>query len=125
MGRVSTTWEKGQSGNPKGRPPKNRALTAILERTGNVKREVKGKPVSAKRLLAQLLWEAATTGRVTFPDETDAKQLDQQEWIGVVKFVYQHIDGPPKAEVDITSDGEKVEGITYIKEVRPNDSPTE
>lgn len=101
-------FEKGKSGNPNGRPLKKRTLTTILERAGNAKREVDGQPVAAKKLLGDLLWEAATTGKVTFPGTTEPKVLDQQEWVGVVKFIYQHIDGPPKAELDVTSGGESI-----------------
>lgn len=98
-------WKKGESGNTKGRPPKKRTLTEILEKAGNAKQEVGGDSFAAKKLLADLLWQAATTGTVTFPDGT-VRALDVQDWMGAVKFIYQHIDGPPKAELDITSDGE-------------------
>lgn len=101
------TFRKGESGNPKGRPPKHRQLTAILEKAGNAKK-VYGDGVAPKKLLAELLWQAAATGTVTFPGDTDATKLDMQDWIGVVKFIYSHIDGPPKTEVDITSAGEQL-----------------
>ena len=54
-------FKKGQSGNAKGRPPKNRTLTAILEKAGNTKHVVGGKPVAAKKLMADLLWETTLT----------------------------------------------------------------
>jgi len=99
------TFKAGQSGNPKGRPLKNRTLTGILEKAGNLKQDMGNAAVTRKQLLADLLWQAATTGTVTFPDGF-VRTLDIQDWSGVVKFIYQHIDGPPKAEVDITSGGD-------------------
>ncbi len=98
---------KGVSGNPKGRPPKNRALTDILEKAGAASLDINGNKVSGKRLLASLLWEAATTGRVTFRHEDDGQNaqgyvLKPEEWIGIAKFIYTQIDGPPKQNVELT-----------------------
>lgn len=88
-------FKKGQSGNAKGRPPKNRTLTAILEKAGNTKHVVGGKPVAAKKLMADLLWEAAATGKVTEPDGTTVT-VEMGDRLGIIRFLYQHIDGPPK-----------------------------
>lgn len=90
------TFKKGESGNPKGRPPKHRTLTNILERTGSAKIDHAGQEVSGKHLMAELLWQAATTGCVTFPGQDETVELDSQDWIAVVKFIYSQIDGPPK-----------------------------
>lgn len=120
MPKTATTWQKGTSGNPNGRPPKNRTLTAILERAGNAKVGVD--EVAAKKIVADLLWEAASTGRVIFPNGTE-KWLDIQEWTGVVRFIYQHIDGPPKSELDVTSNGETLMRVIYGND-GTNDSAT-
>lgn len=94
------TFRKGESGNAKGRPKKNRTLTDILEKAGSTKR-VYGQGVAPKNIVAELLWQAAATGQVTFPDGT-TRTLDVQDWSAVVKFLYQQIDGPPKTEMEVT-----------------------
>jgi len=32
----------------------------------------------------------------------------------MVKFIYQHIDGPPKSEIDITSAGKELKGYVMV-----------
>ena len=97
-------FAKGQSGNPNGRPPKNRALTDLLEAAGNQTIERDGKKIARKRIVASLAWELLTTGETVLPNG-QALKLAPQDWIGLYKWIYQHIDGPPKAEIDVTSDG--------------------
>jgi len=52
-----------------------------------------------------MLWELATTGWATFPDGSQLK-CSPSDWLGVVKFLYGQIDGPPKTEMDLTTGGE-------------------
>lgn len=113
--RKPTSWRKGQSGNPNGRPRKNRTLTTILERAGNAKTE--GGKVAQKKVLADLLWEGATTGAVTFGDVT--KPMDAQDWLGLVKFLYSHIDGPPKTDIELSGSVEVIQK-GYVQ-VNPDD----
>jgi len=91
----------GVTNNPKGRPPKNRALTEILEKAGAASLEINGSKVSGKRLLAALLWEAATTGKVTFAEDR-VFFCDIDQWAGIAKFIYTHVDGQPKQNVELT-----------------------
>lgn len=109
-------FQPGQSGNPKGRPPKERALTTILERAGGKTLEVDGKRVSGRNLVARMVWEGVTTGIVKFPDGK-VLALSPTDWKDMLKWIYQHIDGPPRAEVDLTSDGEKIT-VQFINDWR-------
>jgi hypothetical protein len=119
-------WKKGKSGNPNGRPPKNRALTEILEKAGSQSVEVDGKKVASKRIVAALLWQVATTGMATFPDGS-ILSVSPQDWLAVVKFIYAQIDGPPKAEMDVTSNGETipVSFIDYRVGLKSSDDSTD
>ena len=112
-------WKKGQSGNPAGRKPKGRTLTDILEKTGSKTVVIDGKRVSGKRLLARILWDIATTGKAAFPDGTELI-VAPADYLAVIRFIYQHIDGPPKSEMDITSGGEviKVNGRRAVDLLR-------
>ena len=107
-------WTKGNSGNPKGRPPKDRALTDLLEKAGSVMVSIDGKRVTSKRYLAQMVWQAVMTGEVIFPDEKRMK-LSPQDWKDFVKWIYSHVDGPPTASVDLTTAGDKI--IVTVKGV--------
>ena len=98
-----SAWTPGASGNRRGRPPKGRALTELMEKAGS-KTVLRGdKKVARKTILAEMLWEAAMSGKVTFetnPDpcvtvsRTEALAID--EWFDIAKFIYSHVDGPPK-----------------------------
>lgn len=92
-------FQPGQSGNPKGRPKKDRALTAILERAGSATVDVGGKRVSGKQLMARMVWQGITSGEIAFPDGKKMR-LAPQDWRDFVKWAYAHIDGPPRPELD-------------------------
>jgi hypothetical protein len=111
MGR----WAKGQSGNPNGRPPKQRAWTKILEAAGNKKEKLPdGSQVARKKILAELIMQGVTNGVVTLPTGKTLT-LSPKDWLDMVWKVYGQVDGPPRAEVDVTSGGERVQGpIVYL-----------
>ena len=115
MTKQSGRWKPGESGNPKGRPPKGRALTDILEKTGSKMVDVvhpdgSVKRVSGKRLLGAMVWEAATTGQVTMPDGTIKQIEDFNDWLTVAQFIYKHIDGPPPKPVELSGvDGNPID----------------
>lgn len=54
--------------------------------------------------------EGITTGRVTFPDGS-MLELSPQDWQAMLWKAYGQVDGPPKAELDVTSAGEKLDII--------------
>ena len=99
------TFVKGSSGNPNGRPPNSRALTALLEAAGNTTVDVDGKKLARKRIVAAGLWEGVTEGTITLPGGK-VLQLEPGDYLALAKWLYSHIDGPPKAEIDVTSNGE-------------------
>lgn len=105
-------WKKGESGNAKGRPLKNRGLTEILEKAGDGKK-VYGNGVAPKKIVAEMLWRAAATGKITFADG-ETKTIDALDWLGIVKFIYQHVDGPPKNELDVTSNGNALPSSSVV-----------
>ena len=110
-----TTWKPGQSGNPNGRPPKSRALTDLLEAAGSkTVEDLSGKKQAGKRVLARLVWEMVLTGQAEMPNGKMLTVDDVKEWKELVKFIYSHIDGPPRAELDITSGGQPIKGYVGI-----------
>lgn len=110
-----TAWKPGQSGNPKGRPPKERALTALLEAAGSKTVLVDGKAVSGKRALAQALWHAALQGAAVLYDAEGTRlEFSPRDWLDIAKFLYAQIDGPPRGELDVTSNGEAVIGTIVV-----------
>lgn len=87
---------KGNRNNPNGRPPKNRSLSTILEASLGKTVHVNGKGVNGKRVLADMVAKAVTTGRVRFPEDTEDSIISVKDWIGLVQWVYERIDGKPK-----------------------------
>lgn len=105
-------FKPGKSGNPNGRPKKERTLTAILEQAGAKSVQVGDKGVSGKHLVARMVWEGMTTGTITFPDKTEMK-LKPYYWLELVKWMYAHVDGPPRAEMDVSQSGEMIIRVVF------------
>jgi hypothetical protein len=60
-----------------------------------------------------MVWQGVTTGEVDFPGGQKMK-LAPQDWKDFVKWIYQHIDGPPVQSLDVTSGGEAITVQVYI-----------
>jgi len=113
----STSFKPGTSGNPKGRPPKKRALTMLLERGGNVKIETEQGDISAKKIMVARIWQGLATGQITFG--TITMPIDKiDDYIALAKLVLSQVDGPPKGEVDVTSAGEPIKAGGSIDGMR-------
>jgi hypothetical protein len=128
MARSSTTWQKGMAPlNPHGRPKKGAALTEILAAYGAVPVTKSSQPEQpAKHILAQLVWSAVLTGEVELPDGR-LRTLNTQEWIDVVKWLYERVDGPPvrtlkAADIEQALTGEQVEGFKLRIGVVPGEN---
>lgn len=107
-------FKKGQSGNPKGRPPKKRALTDLLERKGKQKT---ASGLTAKEEFAQRVWEGLTTGKMTFGPFDTAIPLEAKDYIALAKLVLGQIDGPPPSTLDVSSGGNPVSATIVLNAV--------
>jgi hypothetical protein len=102
-------FQPGTSGNPRGRPKKSRTWTALLDKAGRRMLPLPdGKRISAKRQIAKNLIDLALTQKTTLIDQTMIEVKDSEDWFNIIKFIFAQVDGPPKAEVDVTSDGERI-----------------
>ncbi|MEL6527575.1 MAG: DUF5681 domain-containing protein [Chloroflexota bacterium] len=94
-------FKKGQSGNPRGRPPKSRTLSNILSaRAEDLVPTPDGTDLRTQQeIVADLLWQFATTGEVKLASGT--LQADNiKDWVNAVSWLYTHIDGPATTRVD-------------------------
>jgi hypothetical protein len=89
-------YQKGQSGNPRGRPTKERAMSEMLAK------EV-WKPANRKAILG-LIAEGASTGRIRFPEDEKASVLSLRDWMMLIEFIYKQTEGPPRTDIDLVGD---------------------
>lgn len=119
-------WQPGESGNPRGRPPACRALTEILRKAGNrrIARDGSDQKRGRKYILADLIWQAVTLGKVTFPDGSTL-EIKGQAWVQVLQWLYRHIDGdaPQHIQVEDISDYEQAAAAVRDAIVNGNANP--
>ena len=86
-------WEKGQSGNPKGRPKKGNSWSDCLKAIGE-QNTVKGK--TNKELICEMLYDKAAEGDLT-----------------AINAIMDRIEGKPKQvqDIDVTSKGNEINSI--------------
>ena len=108
-------FKPGQSGNPAGRPPKSKALTELLEKALSKTVETQDGKIAGKRILASLVAEGLTTGRVTFPGEEKPSTIGVKDWIEFVKWAYQYLEPPiTKNEISGADGGKLIIALEYI-----------
>lgn len=93
---IGRPFQPGQSGNPKGRPPKEWTMSSLIEEALEEVEEKSGK--SFKSLVAKRLAHMAVGGDIQ-----------------AIKEINDRIDGRPQQKTDITSNGKTIKGnsITF------------
>ena len=76
-----------------------------------------GQKIARKKVIAELALQAASTGKVVFPDGTKL-DLSPKDWMDMLWKVYGQIDGPPKGELDL----DLGDGAIRIEVVRSDSS---
>ena len=104
----------GKTNNPNGRPPKSRALTTLLDKALGRSLDIEGKRVSGKRVLAQLVTDALTTGRLKFPGDTEASVISVKDWLEFAKWFYQYMEPPVTRQEHSGPDGGAIE-VIHVK----------
>ena len=88
-------FKSGKSGNPKGRPPKNRTLARALEMELDKEFVIGGEVLRGRTALARTICRALLTGEVRLNGEI-LRAESFGEWMHCAKWVYGHVDGPAK-----------------------------
>jgi hypothetical protein len=95
-------WQKGQSGNPRGRPRNERALANVLRETGE--HDSFG-DLPNKTFMARLVWQAIATGQISLVGDRTLT-LSIKEWLDLVKWLSTHVDGSFRAHGVSTNTGD-------------------
>jgi hypothetical protein len=79
-----------------GKPPIRRIIAHYMKLAGkeNVDVQAMGKRMSYRKYLGIMLWDAATMGEMYFADGTKVQITDFKDWLDLVKYMSNHMDGP-------------------------------
>lgn len=92
MARSSTTWQKGQSGNPQGRPEGTRETLSEALR-------LVGEQEGMRESVAKHLWSIACEGYFMYGDKKYEVKIS--EWMRVVMFIFDRLDGKVREHVSV------------------------
>lgn len=106
---------KGKTNNPNGRPPKSRALTDLLDKALNHTLDMDGKRASGKVVLAKLVSDVLTTGRLQFPGDTETSMISVKDWLEFVKWAYAYLEPPTNKTALLDKNGEDMKIIVTLK----------
>lgn len=108
-------WKPGESGNPAGRPQSGEALTEILRFFADDKINfTPGTRLTEKKIwLARMVWDGLVKGKVKFPDGRII-ELESDEWLNMVKWIHNRLDGTPRQSMDVTSGNESLSGSGVV-----------
>lgn len=110
----------GKTNNPNGRPPKSKALTNMLETALGKTHLYKGKKKSGKRILADMVSNAIITGRVRFPDDTEDSVISIKDWIELVRWTYERVDGKPVQPIAGEDGNPLLVKVQYAEAAKPD-----
>ena len=91
-------------------PSTRREIADILGRIGDKKvfATSMNKEISSKEYLAIMIWDLVTNGYFNFMDGTRLDIEDVDQWMSIVKFVANHLDGPVGRDLSVTANIYKI-----------------
>jgi hypothetical protein len=69
-------------------------------------RKIDGKSKKKSVILAEVVIDAILDGLVILPNGREVS-LEPREWIDLTKFVFLHVDGPVKAQLELSTDKDR------------------
>lgn len=85
---------------PGTRNPQRREIAQILMNRGNYElyAESMGKKMSYKEYLSIMCWDILTLGEFHFADGRKIEIQNPKEWLEILKWLVNHLDGPVPAQ---------------------------